>query len=140
MTEITKISADLTPVEEVATAIRERTDRFEQNFLEKNAEQLVADYYVNDELKPVVSAPDLALLEGHAPIAELFQGLMQTFSSLRLEQINIYISGDMAQELGRCVIKDDSGETSTARYSITWRKTEDGWRVQTDFFAFGDLI
>lgn len=124
---------------EVERSIKELSERFEDHFRRGEAEKLVEDYYVSDELNPVLSTPDAPMIEGQQAIAEAFTTLMSAFSDCKLEAVAIDCDGELAHELGRCDLTDQQGQPSTARYSILWRWTNRGWRVKTDFFAFGDL-
>lgn len=125
--------------EDLSRNIRTASDRFEQHFKGGDAEALVNDYYVSDELGPMMSAPDTPLLTGRSAISGLFSELVKLFSECRLEAVEITASGDLAQELGRASILDRAGDSHSARYAILWRHTPAGWRVQSDFFAWGDL-
>jgi len=125
--------------EEIAAAIRERSDAFESLFAAGDAKALVAAYYVADEDEPLLSVPDAPLIHGAAGIEAAFGGILQAFSACKLENVEIHAWGDAAHELGRADLTGRDGSSPTARYSILWRKTAAGWRVQSDFFAFGDL-
>lgn len=125
--------------EEAAAAIRERSDAFERYFSAGDARALVAAYYVSDAEEPLLSVPDAPLIRGSAGIEAAFGGILQMFSACTLENVEIHATEGMAHELGRCDLTGTDGTTSTARYSILWRRTAEGWRVQSDFFAFGDL-
>lgn len=120
---------------EVARAIRERSDVFERHFAAGNAQGLVSDYYVDE---PMMSAPDAPLLRGRAAITELFTQVMRAFSACRLEQVEIRRGGDLAYEIGRAILTPrEGGDPANCRYVIAWRRTSAGWRVETDFFAWG---
>mgnify|MGYP006304588563 CR=1 FL=1 len=126
--------------DEVRAEIRRKSDEFEEHFRNGRARELVRDYYVKDQ--PTMSAPDSPLLTDHDSIAQLFTGLMETMADCRLYQHDVRVSGDKAYELGGAFIKPREEEEGEAecRYLIVWRNTEDGWRVETDFFAFGKLV
>ncbi|MFO7552453.1 MAG: hypothetical protein R6W80_13680 [Haliea sp.] len=123
----------------VQAEIRRKSDEFEEHFRNGRARELVRDYYVRD--RPAMSAPDSPLLTDHESIADLFAGLMESMSDCRLYQHDVRVSGERAYELGGAFIKsrDQSAGELECRYLIVWRNTEDGWRVETDFFAFGKL-
>lgn len=125
--------------EEAAAAIRERSDTFERHFSAGDAKALVAAYYVPDTEEPLLSVPDAPLIRGSAGIEAAFGDILQMFSACKLENAEIHATDGMAHELGRCDLTGRDGSTSTARYSILWRRTGGGWRVQSDFLAFGDL-
>ncbi len=122
---------------EVKAEIRRRSDNFERFFRNGQAAELVADYYVDE---PLMSAPDMPLLRSRAEIQKVFEGLVQQFAESRLFNEIVRVSGDRAYELGRCEIVGKDGSQSDCRYLIVWRKAADGWRVETDFFAFGKLF
>jgi ketosteroid isomerase-like protein len=132
-------SKEASYIEAVEASIRERSDVFEQYFRSGEAEELVRAYYVDDALTPLFSMPDKALISGRQAITGAFETIMQAFSDCRLEQVKVHADGDLAHELGRCDLTTNDGEAMTARYSILWRRSGDGWRVQSDLFAFGDL-
>lgn len=124
---------------QIAAIIREKSDRFEALFRAADAVGLINEYYVSDDLEPVFSAPDAPLLRGRESITAAFEALIAQFSDCKLEQVLIHRSGDMANELGRCDLTTVDGAAATGRYSILWVFTGEGWRVQSDFFAVGDL-
>lgn len=127
-------------VEEVTHEIRRRSDQFEDHFRNGRARELVRDYYVEDE--PRMSAPDVPLMRSHAQIVELFEALIQSFEDCHLFQEEVRVSGDRAYELGGAKVKPRNPEDPAVdcRYLIVWKKSEDGWRVETDFFAYGNLL
>ncbi len=124
-------------LDDVKKEIRRRSDNFEEFFRNGDAAGLVNDYYVNE---PMMSAPDVPLLRSRGDIQGLFTELMKTTAECRLVQEEVRTSGDLAYELGRGLIASKDGEESEARYTIIWRKVPDGWRVELDFFAFGNLL
>lgn len=126
-------------VQEARQAIRARSDSFERFFAAADAAGLVGDYYVSE---PRMSAPDTPLLRGRKEIEGLFAEVMKTFSQCRLEQTEVMADQELAYELGRAFLepRDPAGEAAECRYMIAWRKGSDGWRVETDFFAFGSLL
>jgi ketosteroid isomerase-like protein len=123
---------------EVKREIRARSDRFEQFFAAGDAAGLVADYYVDD---PIMSAPDMELLRGRAAIETLFAAIMKDVATCRLEQVEVRVDRDLAYEVSRAYLgmKDPSAPQAACRYVINWRRTADGWRVESDFFAYGVL-
>lgn len=124
-------------LDDVKAEIRRRSDNFENFFSNGDAAGLVADYYVDE---PLMSAPDVPLMRSHAEIEALFTAIMETTAECRLVQEEVRTSGELAYELGRGLLKSKDGEESEARYTIIWRKVPDGWRVELDFFAFGNLL
>lgn len=126
--------------DDLLKAIRASSDRFEAHFKAGDAAALVEDYYVADDLGPMLSAPDMPILRGHDAITGMFKALMEGVAEIRLEQVEVMADQTLAQELGRAIITDRQGDNQIARYAILWRNTDQGWRVQTDFFAPGDLV
>lgn len=124
-------------LEDVKKEIRRRSDNFEEFFRNGDAAGLVNDYYVEE---PLMSAQDVPLMRSRKEIEGLFAALMEQAAECRLVQEEVRTSGDLAYELGRGLIKDKQGEESEARYTIIWRKVPDGWRVEHDFFAYGNLL
>jgi ketosteroid isomerase-like protein len=121
----------------VKAAIRAASDRFEANFSAGDAHALVADYYTAE---PMMCAPDMPLIRGRGAIEALFSEIVKGVSSCRLTQREVkYGGGDLASELGAAQLAMRDGTQAEARYLIVWRKTEEGWRVETDFFAYGAL-
>lgn len=125
--------------EDVAAAIRAASDRFEADFVAGDPEVLVANYYVEN---PRVVVPDSPMCEGRAAAVAVFKGLMEGFSACTLRQVSVsHGGGDIAFELGESLVHPKAaGEAPTAvRYTILWRRTPQGWRADTDFFAWGAL-
>jgi ketosteroid isomerase-like protein len=122
-------------IEEIRAAIRAGSDLFEQNFARSDAAGLVRDYYIE---QPLMSAPDATLLRGRDAITSLFEAVMKSFKACRLEQVEVRADGALAYELGRATLTPREGDTDTVcRYMIAWRQTPIGWRVESDFFAWG---
>lgn len=122
----------------VKRIVRERSDLFERHFAAGDARSLVEDYYVEN---PVMSAPDISMLRGKDSIRTLFEELMKTLASCRLKQVKVECSGDMAYEVSSAFLqpKDEAAGEIECRYMIAWRKCDDTWRVESDFFAYGAL-
>lgn len=130
--------AHLAAVERI---IRERSDLFEKHFADGNAAALVADYYVADAQIPVVSAPDAPALCDHASITSLFAALFNDFS--RARQVPRFIRADqnLAYEVSNSYLTPKAGGAELEfRYVAAWRRCEDTWRVEADFFALGPLV
>jgi ketosteroid isomerase-like protein len=125
--------------QEVKKEVRRRSDNFEKFFKNGDAAGLVNDYYVE---KPLMSAPDMPILRSRAEITQVFEALVKEFAECKLFQEVVQASGELAYELGYCKIKhkDPSKDDIDARYTIIWRKVPDGWRVESDFFAYGKLV
>jgi ketosteroid isomerase-like protein len=121
----------------VRRAIRERSDLFEAFFAAGDAAGLVESYYVE---APMLSAPDAPLVRGREAIRAVFETLIQTISTARLEQVEVGVSGDLAYEVGRCELTmKDASEAPPCRYLIAWRNTPAGWRAEVDCFAYGPI-
>ncbi|MBN8844110.1 MAG: DUF4440 domain-containing protein [Sphingomonadales bacterium] len=121
--------------------IKDRSDLFEANFAAGDAAALVRDYYVSDELDPVVSAGDGPALVGHESITELFEGFMGAFEKARQVPRFIRADGDLAYEISNSYLTPKGGGDEVEyRYVATWRRCEDSWRVDSDFFAPGPLV
>lgn len=130
-----------TAPDEIKRVIKERSDLFERNFAAGDAAALVRDYYVVDDLAPVVSAGDGPALVGHAPITALFEGFVQAFEKARQVPRFIRADGDLAYEISNSYLTPKGGGDEVEyRYVATWRRCEDTWRVDSDFFAPGPLV
>lgn len=126
---------------EIAAIIRERSDIFEANFAAGDAAKLVADYYVPDDMEPLVSAGDGPAILGHAAITTLFEGFCAGFEKARQVPRFVRADGDMAYEMSNSYLTPKGGgEEVEYRYVATWRKCDDTWRVDSDFFAPGPLV
>lgn len=121
------------------TEIRERYNRFEEHFANGDAAAIVSSYYVD---KPLLSAPDTALIRDRAGIEALFAEIMKVASAVRFETIEFQQSGDLGYEIGRAFLtmRDGSGPQTECRTMVVWRRTPDGWRAEADFFAYGSLL
>lgn len=125
----------------VKSVIKERSDVFERHFASGDAAALVRDYYVADALDPVVSAGDGPALVGHAAITELFEGFVGAFEKARQVPRFIRAEGDLAYEISNSYLTPKGGGDEVEyRYVATWRRCEDTWRVDSDFFAPGPLV
>lgn len=131
--------ADTTDLAAVKAEIRRRSDNFERFFAAGDAAGLVNDYYID---APMMSGADIPLLKSRAEIQGVFEALVKDFASCKLYNVDVRVSGDRAYELGGAEIgsKTPGQPVIDARYLIVWRKVADGWRVETDFFAFGKLL
>lgn len=128
-------------LQQIKQIIRQRSDLFEKNFAEGNAAQLVLDYYVPDALEPVVSAPDAPAVVGRAAITTLFEGFVAGFGKARQVARFIRADGNLAYEVSNSYLTPRGGGGELEfRYIATWRRCEDTWRVEADFFALGALV
>ena len=125
----------------IKQVIKDRSDLFEANFASGDAAALVRDYYVPDAMEPVVSAGDGPALVGHAPITALFEAFMGAFEKARQVPRFIRADGDLAYEVSNSYLTPKGGgEEVEYRYVATWRRCDDTWRVDSDFFAPGPLV
>lgn len=126
--------------EATVAAIRRQNDLFEENFARGDATRLVEDYYAPDSLQPLASTGDGSAIVGRTGLVNLFEGLFEQF--LRARQVTHFIRGDreLAYEVSNSYLSPRSGgDEIEFRYIATWRRCEDRWRVETDFFALGPL-
>lgn len=123
---------------ETVSAIRAVNDIFEQHLREGDAAALVRDYYVAE---PFVVPPDLPLVRDAKAIEAFFAETMKAVSNCRLEPHTVREYGDIAIELGEgtMTMKDQTASPGKCRYLIVWKRTGDGWKVETDFFSYGPL-
>lgn len=127
--------------EDIKRIIRDRSDLFENNFASGDAQALVRDYYIPDDMTPVVSAGDSPAIIGHAGIIALFQALMKDFVKARQVARFIRADIDLAYEVSNSYLTPKAGgDEIEFRYVATWRRCADTWRVETDFFALGPLV
>lgn len=125
----------------IKQVIKDRSDLFEANFAAGDAAGLVRDYYVPDDLDPVVSAGDGPALVGHDAITALFEGFVGAFEKARQVPRFIRADGDLAYEISNSYLTPrGGGDEVEYRYVATWRRCDDTWRVDSDFFAPGPLV
>lgn len=130
-----------TAPEAIHQIIRERSDLFEKHFAAGDAAALVADYYVPDALDPVVSAPDAPAVRGRADITRLFELFVKDFARARQVPHFIRADGDLAYEVSNSYLTPKAGGAEVEfRYVAAWRRCEDTWRVEADFFATGPIV
>lgn len=123
--------------ENLKSLLAERARRFERHFAAADAVSLVSDYYVPDNLQPLVSPGDHAVI-GRQALISLFEGLFTQFSSVRQVPLTIRADVDLAYEVSNAYLQSRNEEAEvTFRYLATWRRCEDTWRVEADFFAPG---
>jgi len=124
---------------ELKSIIQARARLLEKHFAARDAVSLVNDYYVPDELQPLASGGDQAVIGRQALIA-LFAGLFEEFSEVRQVPLTIRGGGDLAYEVSNAYMKPhNGGEEAKFRYVATWRRCGDTWRVEADFFAPGQV-
>ncbi|MCG2842621.1 nuclear transport factor 2 family protein [Sandaracinobacter sp. RS1-74] len=127
--------------DDIKRIIKERSDIFERHFAAGDAAALVRDYYVPDSMAPLVSAGDGPAILGHAAITSLFEAFTAGFEKAR--QVPRFISAgtDLAYEVSNSYLTPKGGGDEVEyRYVATWRRCDDGWRVEADFFAPGPLV
>jgi hypothetical protein len=128
-------------LDQVRSIIKERSDLFETNFASGNAAKLVAEYYVPESMGLIVSAPDAPALRDHASIVALFEALVKDFSRARQVPHFIRADGHLAYEVSNSYLTPKTGGAEIEfRYVATWRRCEDTWRVEADFFALGPIV
>jgi len=116
--------------------IERRSRQFESCFAAGDVNGLIDVYY--DE-KPLVSAPDMPLLEGRAALQPVFEHLRKAYSRVSLNLVRLEDGSDFAYELGNAVFNGTGQEDLAIRYIVVWRFRMGQWRVETDFFAPGKI-
>lgn len=130
-----------TAPDEIKQIIKDRTDLFEANFAAGDAAALVRDYYVPDDLDPLVSTGDGPARVGHDAIIALIESFVGAFEKARQVPRFIRAHGDLAYEVSNSYLTPKGGGAELEyRYVATWRRCDDTWRVDSDFFAPGPLI
>lgn len=126
---------------EIKQVIKHRSDLFEAHFAAGDAAALVRDYYVPDALQPIASAGDGPAIIGHAGLTALFEALVRDFARARQVPRFIRADRDLAYEVSNSYLTPKAGGDEVEfRYVATWRRCDDTWRVETDFFAPGALV
>jgi len=126
--------------EEIVSAIRRQNDLFEENFAGGDASRLVQEYYVPDHLKPLASTGEGQAIVGRAGLTALFEALMGQFAKARQVSHFIRSDRDLAYEVSNSYLTPRAGGDEVEfRYIATWRRCDDKWRVEADFFAAGPL-
>lgn len=124
------------PDDEVRRALDARNREFEARFAAHDAQGLVAAYFVGDPEQPMASPPGgVPPVRGRTALAAMFQDQFAAVRSIRLESLHVQIGGDVAFELGRAHLELSGGGNALGRYTVLWRKSDDGWRAKIDFFA-----
>ncbi len=121
-------------------AIRKQCDHFGACFARGDILALVEGYYTDD---PCIIAADQPYLTGREAVRNILQGLANSgVKNIKLETVRATVDGNLGYEVGRAtltVIKDGAPVTMPARYLVTWKKGDDGWRVDADMFGFGEI-
>lgn len=116
--------------------IERRSRQFESCFAAGDVKGLIDAYY--DE-KPLMSAPDMPLLEGRAALQSVFEHLTKGYSQVSLNLARLEEGSDLAYELGNAVFTGAGQEELGLRYIVVWRLRVGQWRVETDFFTPGRI-
>ena len=125
--------------EDIKSAIENRARQLEDHFANRDANSLVNDYYVPEEMEPLASGGDKAII-GRAGLAEMFAGLFETYEAVRQVPLTIRADKNLAYEVSNAYMKPrNGGAEEEFRYIATWRLCDDGWRVEADFFATGQV-
>jgi ketosteroid isomerase-like protein len=122
---------------EFKRALDERNRTFEAHFAAKDARGLVESYFVADDVGPVASPPGAKPSKGRAALIEMFSGQVRDVKSIRLETLDLEVSGDLGYEFGRGSLSLKAGPVVQGRYLVIWKRTREGWRAKLDFFAEG---
>lgn len=120
----------------ILAAIEKRSRTFERHFAAADARQLVEDYFVADDLKPLASPPGgTPPVVGRAALSAMFSAQFEGVRAIRLEALHVEAATTQAFELGRAHLALRAGGEATGRYTVLWVNTSDGWRAKIDFFA-----
>jgi len=122
------------------TAVRAQCKHFASSFAKGDIDDLVDGYYTDN---PVMIAPDAPMAKGRSAIKEMFRGMAASgVKGIVLETVQLTIEGSLGYEIGRATLAIDHGGATVeqpGKYLVTWRKCEDGWRVDVDMFVMGAL-
>lgn len=122
--------------DEATNAINGRNREFESRFLARDAQGLVAAYFVEDSDGPNASPPGgVAPVRGHAALVEMFTAQFALIRAVHLETLRVEVCAELAFELGRARLSLTSGQQAWGRYCVLWRKARGEWRAKIDFFA-----
>jgi ketosteroid isomerase-like protein len=127
--------ADLRPLRDVESQLRDATQDFATSFNTGNYDQAAA-LFANDG---VLIVPRLESANGQKAVERLLRQLGEAgYSDLRLETTRIDHSGDMAMELGRfsAVIRQADGKLTPehGRYVKVWRRLG-AWLLVADCWS-----
>jgi hypothetical protein len=125
--------------ENLKAHIAERARLLEKHFADGDIAALVRDFYVPDALEPIVSGGDKAVI-GRTGIAALLEGLVEPFSAIRQVPLTIRVDSETAYEVSNAYFTPrQGGDEVPFRYLAVWRRCDDCWRVEADFFAPGQV-
>ena len=122
--------AQQVPAETAAT-----NHRFEQAFNRGDAAALAALYTENATLLP----PGADLMTGRQAAQSFWQATYGSGArNLSLNTVSIESYGDVAREIGRFSVNvpGQGGQTTRVegKYVVIWKKTAEGWRLDTDIW------
>jgi|ERR1700691_3561835 len=120
----------------VAREIAAKERAFEACIDRRDAACAVNGFYVSDTDGPIASPPGgTSPVRGRQALTQMFGHALDDLQSVRLEQVEVIVRGDMADELGRSRVTLKNGKTVVGRFAVLWIRTADGWRAKLDFFA-----
>jgi ketosteroid isomerase-like protein len=120
----------------VSEAIAARNRQFEQAYAAGDAKRLVDAYFVSDALEPLASPPGgQTPRRGRAELVAMFDSMFPSAPGIRLEQVSLLSSQDLAFELGRAFLDLAGGGQAIGRFTVCWVREAGEWRAKTDFFA-----
>ena len=119
----------------VPAAIAEAHRRLEQAFNRGDAAAVATLYTEDATLLP----PGADILSGRRAAQARWQAAYDTGArNLSLDPVSVETWGDAAREIGRFTLEapGQGGETATVegKYVVVWKKTADGWRLDTDIW------
>lgn len=122
--------------ETLRAEIDRRARQFEACFRARDVSGILDCYYADH---PIISAPDAPLLEGRAALREVMTQLIASYREISLDLVRLERGGELAYELGNGRLSGGESEDLELRYLVVWRRQDDQWRAETDFFAPGEL-
>jgi len=128
----TSSPADLRPLRDVESQLRDLTQDFATSFNTGNYDQAASLY----ALDGVLMAPQYEGAYGRKPVERLLRELGEAgYSDLRLETTRVEHSGDMAMELGRFTVvarkTDGTSVQERGKYMRVWRRLG-AWLLAAD--------
>ena len=123
----------------VEADIRNTNHQFEQAFGKKDAAALGRMYTDHAVALP----PGSPMAEGRDAIQKLWQNAIDVgIQNLSLHTIGVEDYGNAARELGRFTLdapdENQNMVTLEGKYVVIWKKTGDGWRLDTDIWNFNE--
>jgi len=117
-------------------AVAARSAQFERNFAAGDIERLVDDYFVPDELGPMLAPPGgNPPITGRSALKQQFAFLRGLYTAIAIETLELEVGADLASQIGRVRLTTVDGGIEVGRYTVLWRLCDDGWRAKLDFFA-----